>query len=221
MTSPHRLLPCLSLIVFLTGCGVNTHALREQGARDLETRDYAAAVETYSQLHELLPEDYDANFGLGQALLAQNEPLRARTYLQVAYDQAWPRKPLTYEVGGYLAEAMGRSGDLSAMYAFLRDRAQSSGEERDYLRWGDMAQKFNDPDQAELAYRTAARITRGESVEPYLRLVNFYEALGDKESAYTRLRQAYGIRQNDPRVQEKITEFASAEGEITALPADE
>lgn len=213
----------LALFLFapVPGCGTNTYALRQKGDRALETRDYAGAIDAYGQVHEIAPEDYAANFGLGQALLAQGEPLRARTHLQVAYDQAWPRRDMAYEVGGFLATAMGESGDLDAMYSFLQDRAQSTGDERDYLRWGDMAHTFNDPDQAELAYRTAAKITGGESVEPYLRLVKFYEDIGDKEAAFARLRQAYGIRWDDPRVVELVEAYGSAEDEVTPLPADE
>lgn len=194
--------------------------LREEGAYYLERDRFPEAQLAYEQVLEAKPEDTVANYGLGRALLAQGESLRARTHLEIAYQQSSRDPNLTFEIGTALAEAMAQSGDKQGMVLFLKDAAQSRGEVRDYLLWGDMAAKYGDPDSAELAYRTAVRIERTPTVLTYWKLALFYESIGKTEAATHRLRQAYAIEPDNPQIIEKLQSYYAVVGPSLKIDPD-
>jgi len=181
--------------------------LRADGQHALDHQQFDQAQMAYHQVLEAKPEDTVANYGLGQAYLALGDPLRARTHLGIAYQQSSHDPNLTFKIGQQLAESMAQSGDKQGMVLFLRDAAQSRGEVRDYILWGDMAAKYGDPDSAELAYRTAVRIERIPSVLPYWKLAMFYESIGKTEAATQCLRQAYWIEPDNRQVIDKLETY--------------
>lgn len=207
-------------LVCLPGCGTTTYDLRKEAAYAFDRGEYRTAAELYAEVLERRPQDEDAHLQLGRTLLADGRYLRARTHLEIAYQQSLPNLARSFGVAGELADATALGGDLDRLFAFLRERAEVIGAQRDYLRWGDYAAKYGDPDSAVIAYRTAARVTEGKSVEPYLRLADLYESLGDTESASTRLRQAYGIDYDDPRVIERLQRYVDVVGPTIALTPD-
>lgn len=209
-------------IVLAAGCSSKKSLiqLREEGQRFLERQRYSEAQHSFAQVLEVKPEDAEANYGLGRALLAQGDAMRARTHLGIAYQQSSHDANLTFEIGSALAEAMALSGDKQGMVMFLRDAAQSRGEVRDYLLWGDMAAKYGDPDSAELAYRTAVRIERTPTVLPYWKLALFYEGIGKTEAATHRLRQAYAIEQDNPQIIEKLQSYYAVVGPSLKIAPD-
>jgi tetratricopeptide (TPR) repeat protein len=192
--------------------------LRDQGAQAFEYGDLVISEQAYREVLERKPEDPVANHGVGLVLLRQGEPMRARTYLAVAYEQAQHDRNKAFEIGGDLAEAIALSGDLAGMSTFLRDAAELHGDVRDYLRWGDMAAKHGDPDSAELAYKTAIRIETTPSVLPYWKLGRFYESIGKTEDAVKRLRQAYYIEPDNAQVIERLQSYYAVVGPTLKLP---
>jgi len=194
--------------------------LREEGQNHLDRNRYREAQLSFAQVLEVKPEDAVANYGVGRALLAQGDPLRARTHLEIAYQQSSHNPGLTFEIGTALAEAMALSGDKQGMVLFLRDAAQSRGEVRDYILWGDMAARYGDPDSAELAYRTAVRIERTPTVLPYWKLAMFYESIGKTEAATHRFRQAYAIEPDNPQVIEKLESYYAVVGPSLKIAPD-
>ena len=212
----------LLLTLITTGCaGPSNFALRDRGQRAFQQGQYERATSYYQQVLDRKPEDPLANLWLGKIELAQHNYQRARTHLEVAYEQAWIGTEKPYEIAGYLSEALAGDNDPQALSALLKDRAELIGEPRDYLRWGDYAMQFNDPDTAETAYRMAAKLTGGTDVSPYLKLASLYEKIGKTEEAVVRLRQAYGINPDDPEVIERLRVYETVVGPTLKLPPDE
>lgn len=194
--------------------------LRADGQYALKHEHYNDAQVAFQRVLEVKPEDTEANYGLGQAYLALGDPMRARTHLGIAYQQSSHDPNLTFKIGQQLAEAMARSGDQQGMVMFLRDAAQSRGQVRDYLLWGDMAASYGDPDSAELAYRTAIRIEPKPTVLPYWKLALFYESIGKTEAATQRLRQAYWIEPDNQQVIDKLETYYAVVGPSLKIAPD-
>jgi len=211
----------VGLIGVLSCAGPSNPALRDRGERAYFRGDHEASIEAYAQVIERKPEDPEANLGLGKAYLALGDHQRARTHLTIAYHQNWLDDERPYEIAGYLAEAMAKAGDVDAVHAFLKERADLVGEPRDYIRWGDYARRFDDPDTAELAYRAAVRITGDGSVAAYLKLATLYEEIGKTDLAIRRLRQAYGIDSDHEEVVRRLGKYESVIGPTLALPPDD
>ncbi|MFG0331457.1 MAG: tetratricopeptide repeat protein [Phycisphaerales bacterium] len=202
-----------------SGCESNVEARRD-AALAYERGDYERSATLYEQVLERRPEDPEANLGLGKALLAAGETVPARSHLAIAYQHSWDHPNESYAVAGYLAEAMAQGSDTDRLFQLLRDRAETTGESRDYVRWGDYAMRFGDPDSAELAYRTAARLSEGNDAEPYYKLALLYDSIGDASAADRRLRQAYGIAPHDAEIIAKLRERHAVVGPSLALPPD-
>lgn len=197
--------------------------LDARGEWALERGDYERAEEAYAEIVQRVPGNRDAHHGLGRALLAQGDALPARRHLEIAYQHAWdsPNEDFAYEVAGDLAEAMHATGDADRMFTFLRERMQATGAMRDYLRWGDWSLRSGDPDTAQVAYLTAARIDTSGSAAPYLQLATLHEQLGDTEAATYRLRQAYGLEPENPEVQTRLRQYVTVIGPTVALPPEQ
>lgn len=211
-----------TLATMLAGCSIpkSLPQLREDGAAALERHEYEEAREAYAQVLERKPEDADANHGMGRILLATGDPLRARRHLSVAYHQVPHNPDLSFDIGRDLAEAMAQSGDIQGMVVFLSDAARTRGQTRDYLLWGDLAAKYGDPDSAEIAYRTAIGTQETPTVEPYLKIAEFYESVGKIDVATQRLRQAYSIDPEHPEVLAKLQTYYAVVGPSLALPPE-
>jgi tetratricopeptide (TPR) repeat protein len=221
---PAVLMGMAAMTIVLSGCGSSksTPQLREAGEDAYRMGDYAASAEAYAEVVNRIPADIEANHQLGRALLAQGKPLQARRYLEIAYQRAWahPSSDLAYDVAGDLAESMAQHGDQDQLFAFLEERKETTGESRDYVRWGNYAERLGDPDTAELAYQAAAGADGSQSVEPYLALANLYEQAGDSERAIIALRYAFGIDSTNEEVLERLSRYFTVIGPTLALPSD-
>lgn len=212
----------LTITLAAVGCANTSNpALRDQGQRAYIRGEYTLAIDSYAQVLERKPEDPQANIWIGRSYLQIGQYQRARTHFTIAYAQAWIGREKPYEIAGDLAEAIALDGDAEALFALLKDRAELIGDPRDYLRWGDYALSFDDPDTAATAYRVASRLLGGSSVEPYLKLATLYEKIGRTDLAVLRLRQAYGIEPQNPEVIRKLSVYESVLGPTLALPPDD
>ena len=200
----------------LTGCAMQrpTHEIREAGDWHFKRGDYARAAQEYQEIAARHPGDWEAQYKLGLSLLETGDLRDARRALEIAHD----RKPDNPDVVDALAEAMYRQGDEAQLFAFLRDRAQSTQTVRAYLRLGKYAAEMNDPDSAQVAVRTAIELDNGRTVEPYLVASEFAQARGQVDEAVRRLRQAYGINPDDERVLTRLRELGEIPGPTLALP---
>jgi tetratricopeptide (TPR) repeat protein len=203
-------------LVLLPGCAVHTpvDTLRERGDAHFARGEHSQAAEQYAQIVERYPGDWQAQYRMGVSLLEMDELSAARRALETAHSQ----RPGHEGIANALAEAMFRQGDERQLFAFLRERAESSQSSEAYLRLGHYALEMGDPDSAKVAIDTAIALDDGRSADPYLSAALLAERLGDMDLALRRLRQAYGINPLDERVRTRLRELGEVPGPTLALP---
>lgn len=215
-------MPRLSLIVFclgavfLAGCAAQrpVEDLRASGNRHLQYARYNEAASDFSEIVSRYPGDWDAQYKLGLAEQQLHDLTAARRALEIAHT----RKPSNEDVADALAEVMYAQQDLNRLFAFLRDRAETTKTAQAYLRLARYAMDTNDADTAHRAFDRAVEVDAGASVEPYLQASAFHEKIGDIDGAIRRLRQAYGIDPYDQRVVDKLRALGEVPGPTLALP---
>ena len=111
-----------------------------------------------------------------------------------------------------------QQGDEAQLFAFLRERAESTQTVRAYLRLARYSVEMKDPDSANVALETAIALDGGQSVEPYLAAADLAADLGDPEMAVYRLRQAFGIAPHDERISDRLRALGEVPGPTIALP---
>ncbi len=172
------------------------------------------AEAAYREVLQRFPGDADANLGLGRCLLAMGRPSEALLPLQIAAAE----RPRDFEIARTLAEAYALAGERTKVYQLLRDRAVEHGRVEAWLLIGEYALRFDDPDTAGTAIVAAIELSDGREAEPYLDAARFAERIGDQAEAIRRLRQAYGIAPEDPRVIAMLREYGEVPGRTIALP---
>ena len=203
----------LSSIV-LTGCQRPIETIRETADFSFDHRDYNAAAKEYAEITNRYPGNWRAQYRLGLCLLEIGRPSQARQALEVAHTH----RPRDAHVADALAEALFQIGEESRLFAFLRQRAESTQAVSAYLRLARYSLELGDPDSADVALETAIVLDDGQTVEPYLAAASFAERLGDLETALHRLRQAYGIDHTDGRVLQRLKDLGEIPGPTLAMP---
>ena len=210
-----RRIALLLIALVLCGCGARpTETIRTKGDLYFDHGDYSAAAREYGEITERYPGDWQAQYMLGRCKLKLNEPGEARAALEVAHT----RRPGNSDIVDALAEAMYREGDKAQLFKFLKERADSEGTVRAWLRLGRYAAELGDPDSAATAFDTAIKVDGGHSTEPYLQAAAFSQQIGDIEGAVRRLRQAYTINPEDQQVVQRLRDLGEVPGPTIALP---
>ena len=117
-----------------------------------------------------------------------------------------------------LAEVMYRQPDEKALFELLTARAQTRQTVYAWMRLARYAAEFGDADTALLGFETAIELDAGKSVEPYVQTAVFSRQIGDLDAALRRLRQAYTIDPDDPRVDKQLRELGEVPGPTLGLP---
>jgi tetratricopeptide (TPR) repeat protein len=212
-----RNLMILGLLATMAGCSTAQRpatAIRQDADWHFQRGEYDQAVVYYREVVARYPGDWDAQYHYGTCELKLGRAAEARRALEIAHS----RKPEHVGVVDALAEAMYQVGDDNRLFAFLRERADSTQTVHAYLRQARYAIELGDPDSARKAIETAIMIDNGESVEPYLIAALFAERIGDIEQAVKRLRQAYGINPTDDSVKTRLRALGEIPGPTLALP---
>jgi len=204
------------LVVSTIGCATQrpATAIRQDADFHYTYGHYERAAQDYQAITAKYPGDWEAQYRLGLSLMQLNEYDPARRALEVAHTL----KPENADIVDALAETMYEQGDASRLFAFLRERAQSTQSVRAYRRLAEYALAMDDPDTARSAIETAIALDDGQSVEPYLDAAKLAERLGNIDQALRRLRQAYSINPHDQRVRERIVALGEVPGPSIALP---
>lgn len=199
----------------LHGCGsTSTEGLRSKADFRFKRGEYHQAVSDYSEIVDRYPGDWRVQQRLGECYLEIGDPNRAREALEVAHSH----RPNNTQIIDSLAEAMFRQGDETRLFAFLRERAESTQSPAAYLRLARFSIELNDPDSAKLAIDTAIVLDDARTVEPYLAAANLAQRVGDIDDAIFRLRQALGVDLKDKRVLQRLEELGEIPGPTLALP---
>ena len=209
----------ISLAAF-GGCqGVrSTEESIKLGNHYLEFGDWKQASDAFAGVVERSPGNWQAEYGYGVAQANLGDLATARRCLETAND----RSPGNMQVIDALASVLGAQGDTKRMYQLLNGAGASLGSPEPYLALAKHAEAIKDDDSALTALRAAievdAGVVRPRTVMPYLQLALLQQRLGNQPDAIRRLRQAYGISPNDPRVRQALMAAGIPTDAQTALP---
>lgn len=213
-----------SLVAFLlgaalSGCeaGPSLQAMRMQGDRALEQRDYALAADWYEQYVERRPIEAEVRYRLGTAYLGLKRPIKAREEFLQGLE-------MDNEVDRYIegiATALVETGQRDQLFSVLRRHATSTRQPKDYILFGKFAAAVGDPDTAEVAFLEAASLDQGMTIEPQLALAEFYGTLGDKKQEIERLRMVLFFDLSNEAANARLRELGEVPGpSIVLLPAE-
>ena len=174
---------------------VPNHALRRNGERATSIADWPTAVESYGQLVEREPTDWRSQAALGHAALEAGDLTRARSALEIASTL----QPANAMIAHDLADTLEQQEAWDDLFAYLRDRANTTSE-------------ADDPDTAREALRTALAVDADEDVKPYLQAARLAVRLGEKEEAFRALSLAWQMNPNDPEVRAALLDIGVVPG---------
>jgi tetratricopeptide (TPR) repeat protein len=208
----------LPLMLFAVGCEMQrpVETIRDRADFLYERERYAEAASEYAEIADRYPGDWRAQYRLGLTRMELNDLTAARRALELAHSL----RPGDDDIAEALAEVMFRQDDEQHLYAFLRQRAESTQTVKDYRRLAHYALLMGDPDSARTAIRTAIRLDGGQTVEPYLDAANLAEHIGDIDEAVLRLRQALYINPRHELVNARLRDLGEIPGPTFALPPD-
>lgn len=214
-----RLAPALLIALVLAGCNTQRPLpmVRETGDRAMQRGDIQTANANYSEYVDRKPGESEVQLSYAKTLLALGQPAKAVEHATLAYDQ----HPGDDDYINTLAQALFESHRTDDLYRFLRGLAQGRGEVRDYIRLGQYSAKMGDADGAESALKTAATLDRGQHAAPQLALAEFYQSIGAKEKAVSRLRMALYLDRNNPEIPKKLRELGEIPGPSLAIQPSE
>ena len=199
-------LACLAL----PGCAKERSAgeIRESANNAFARGDYALALAEWEEYARVHPVPLASDLGRGRTLLAMERSGEAVIPLERVYRD----DPQNEEKLELLIQAMYNAGDHERLINLLRDRTRQPGTVEEFLRLGQYAQEIGDPDEAERALLSAARVDRGSTMEPQLKLAEFYHGIGDEERALERYAMALWFDYTNPQVAERIRALGETPG---------
>ncbi len=206
-------------LVFLGGCeaGPSLQAMRMQGDRALEQRNYAEAADWYEQYVDRRPIEPEIRYRLGTAYLGMKKPVKAREEFLQGLE-------IDNEVDRYIegiATALVETGQRDQLFNVLRRHASNTRQPKDYILFGKFAAIVGDPDTAEVALLEAASLDQGRNVEPQMALANFYGSLGDAEQEIRRLRMVLFLDIANEAANARLRELGEVPGPSIVLPPAE
>lgn len=217
-----RRIALLSVIVTisLAGCkGPSSEALVGQAEEFLKHDQYADALKSVEPVIRDHPGNWKAQLAYGRALLGEGDLEGARR----ALDRAHSLQSSSPEAAFALAQCMAAQRDMAAAYQLLRGFAREFRSWSAYTTLSAIAEQAGDADTAVQAADDAIRMNEpipGQrlSTEPYLRAAEVAFRFGKEDAGVRRLRQAYGINPDDPRVSVMLREHGVQPGRAIALP---
>ena len=205
----------LVVLVGQTGCASRPiEAIRDSADFQFNHQEYQRASTGYQQIVDRYPGDWQAQYRLGMCELELGHPDRARSALEIAHSNH-PDSPAVVDA---LAEAMFQQRDEPALFALITDQARSEQTVYAWLRLGRYAAELGDADTAVTGFETAIELDGGRTIEPYVQAALFSQQIGDLDEALRRLRQAYQINPDDPRVDQRLRDLGEVPGPTLALP---
>ena len=164
------------------------------------------------------PGEWKAQFILGRAEMCLGNLNEARHALEAANS----RKPDNMDVVFALADCMQKQKDIPELYLLLRNAGAEFRSAEAYVKLAEIADSTGDMDSEKTALLAAIELDEGYGmkriISPYLQMSQLQEKLGDQADALRRLRQAYGVNPNDPRVQSALLARGQVLGPTLALP---
>lgn len=204
----------------LAGCNrdVSTqHEVRAAGNEAFARGDYPRALAEFTQLSNTHNYSPRARYDVGRTLYAMGRYDEAAAELEVAY-LVDPKVPGLLEA---MTDAFVAAGKHDELYAILQSRARQSGKVEDWLLLAESMQRVGSMDEAHSSLINAAIADGGESVEPQLRLAQFYRAIGDEDREMERLRAVMFIDPADESARMRLRELGITPGATLAIQPPE
>lgn len=210
----------LSVAVAAPGCTAAGNAESRANEADERLR-YGKYDEALAQVEPVVqknPADWRAQFAYGRALVGQGRLDDARR----ALERANQLQPANEEVCVALADCMAKQKDVKDAYQLLRAFGRDFRSWRAYLALSRIAEESGDPDTAATAAVDSIKVNeplpgQRPSIEPYMRAADLSFRFGQEGDGIRRLRQAYGIAPQDPRVREGLASHAVDLDDTTAI----
>lgn len=214
------IIPASLGLLLASGCASTGSAEGKANEADERLRygrydEAAAAVEPVVQKN---PGDWRAQYAYGRALMGQGKLEDARR----ALDRAYRLQPANEDVCISLAECMAAQKDVKDAYQLLRAFGKDFRSWRAYLALSRIAETSGDPDTAATSAVDAIKVNeplpgQRPSIEPYMRAADLAFRFGRESDGIRRLRQAYGILPEDPRIAEALAAHNVARTKDTAV----
>ncbi|MCP4838226.1 MAG: outer membrane protein assembly factor BamD [Planctomycetes bacterium] len=203
----------------LAGCSnhVPSEALRRKGTTAMSIADWPAASEYYLELTDRDPTDWQSQAALGHAALEGGDLTTARRALEIAA----ALRPADRDIARDLSDTLEQQEAWDDLFAYLRDRANTTSTAEDWLRLARVAIEAEDPDTARESIRTALAVDAGTDVVPYLRAARLARRLGDDQDAFRSLSLAWKIAPNDPDVANALRDLGVIPGPTMRLTSGE
>lgn len=179
--------------------------------------DWPAAAEYYSELTDRDPTDWRSQAALGRAALEAGDLWTARRSLEIAS----ALQPASTVIARDLADTMEQQEAWDDLFAYLRDRANTTSTAEDWLRLARVAIEADDPDTARESIRTALAVDAGTELGPYLRAARLARRLGDERDAFRALSLAWDIAPHDPDVGNALRDLGVIPGPTMQLTIGE
>jgi tetratricopeptide (TPR) repeat protein len=192
---------------------VPSHALRRNGERATSIADWSIAMDCYGQLVEREPTDWRSQAALGHSALEAGDLATARQALEIASTL----QPANARIARDLADTLEQQEAWDDLFAYLRDRANTTSTSEDWLRLARVAVEADDPDTARDALRTALAVDAGEHVGPYLQAARLAVRLGEKREAFRALSLAWQMHPNDEAVRAALLDIGVVPGPTMRL----
>jgi len=206
------------VLLGLAGCAAKptTTTLRERAGDALWQERYADAERLYGELVQRYPQDWRVQYGFGASAMHTGNLSEARQALEIAHTL----RPENRDIAVDLAEVMFLQDDRNGLFLFLRDRAESRSDSRDWLLLAEYSLMTEDPDSARECIEQAMVVDDASSVDTWLEAATLSERMGDLDSAMLYLRTAYTIDPTNPVVQDRLRAHGLVPGPTLAMPND-
>lgn len=207
-----------SAALVLSGCETQPNpTLRAQAYDAYAVGNYELALARHREIAETYPQNARTRFDIGRTLTAMGRHADAADEFEIAHQLS----PHNEEYFRALAEAQYAAGRHDRMIANLRRRAGDSGRPSDWIMLGDFQLRLGATDDALIAYRQAAGIDRGRTVEPQLALARFYRSIGDDRNEMVRLRSVLFIDAGNETATRRLRELGQVPGPGFAIQPPE
>lgn len=179
---------------------------------------YESAARSLQPIVDATPGVWQAEFEYGRSQMGLGNLEAARR----SFERANARVPTNLEVIFALADCYAAQKDSAKLYELLRNAGTQLRSSEAWVRLAKAADQVGDPDTAVQAIRAAIEIDDGFDVrrttECYWVASLIERKYGTQDEAMRRLRQAYGVNSEDPRVRGALQEAGVALDARTALP---
>jgi len=203
-------------LLFSVGCETAV-MLRDKGEIAYNGQRYQQAESYYQRSLDKRPESWASQWGLGKTYLAMDRPRAAEIALEHAYELRGDHEE-TPEILDDLAAAYYMQGNReTTLRSFLAETTRRYQRSEAFLRQGEHLAKLGDVDAAVVAYRKAGYFADDGDSEPFVKMADFYESVGDSANAVQALRFAYWMDPETPGIAQRFRKYGVVPGPTVGL----